>query len=62
MSELRTELTTEMSGLRTEMKTEIAELGLQIMLRPTRRESIDGIFAIVGLIGAVIAIASRLAH
>jgi hypothetical protein len=62
MADFCSELKTEMAALRIEFKSEMTELRLQIMLRPTRRQSIYDIFTIVGLIGAVIAIASRLAH
>jgi hypothetical protein len=59
---LRTELKSEMTGLRTELKSEMAELRLEIVQRPTRRQAVFDIFAIVGLIGAIIAIAEHLAH
>jgi hypothetical protein len=37
-------------------------LRLEIMQRPTRRQSIFDIFTIVGLIGPVLSIAARFAH
>ncbi len=69
IGELRTELKSEIGGLRTELKseigglrTELAELRLEILLRPTRRQTVFDILAIVALIGAVLAIAARLTH
>jgi ribosomal protein L29 len=69
IANLRTETKTQIADLRAETKTEfadvrheIAELRLEIMQRPTRRQSIFDIFAIVGLIGAVLSIAARFAH
>jgi chromosome segregation ATPase len=62
MAELRSELKSEMAELHTELKSEMAELRLDIVQRPTRRQAVFDIFAIVGLIGAVIAIAEHLAH
>jgi hypothetical protein len=48
--------------LRTEFKSDIAELRLEILQRPTRRQAMFDMFAIVGPIGAALAIASHLAH
>jgi hypothetical protein len=52
----------ELANLRTELKSEMAELRLEIAQRPTRRQSVFDIFAIVALIGAILTIASRFAH
>jgi hypothetical protein len=56
----------DLAELRTEMKIEIAELRtgfrVEIARRPTRRQAVFDIFAIVGLIGAILTIAARLAH
>ena len=67
--DLRAETKSEFANLRTEMasefadvRQEIAGLRLEIMQRPTRRQSIFDIFAVVGLTGAVLAIAARFAH
>jgi len=62
VADLRTELKSEIAGLRAEVKSEIAELRIDILQRPTRRQTVLDIFAIVGLIGAVLTIAARLAH
>jgi len=40
----------------------MGELRLEIMQRPTRRQSVFDIFAIVGPIGAVLTIAAHFAH
>ena len=63
------ELRTEIADLRAETKAEfadvrgeMAELRLQIMQRPTRRQSVFDIFAVVGLIGAVLTIAAHFAR
>jgi DNA repair exonuclease SbcCD ATPase subunit len=61
-AELRSELKSDTAGLRTELKSEIVELRLGIMQRPTRRQTVFDIFAIVGLIGVVLTIASHVAH
>ena len=61
-AELRTELKSEMAELRTELKSEMAGLRLELVQRPTRRQAVFDIFAVVGLIGAVIAIGEHLAH
>jgi hypothetical protein len=45
---------TEFSDVRREM----GELRLEIMQRPTRRQSIFDIFAVVRLVGAVLTIAA----
>lgn len=58
LAELRAETQAEFVAVRREM----AELRLDIVQRPTRRQSIFDIFAIVGLIGAVLTIAARFAH
>ncbi len=69
IADLRTETKTQIADLRAETKAEfadvrreIAELRLEIMQRPTCRQSVFDIFAIVGLIGAILTIASRLTH
>jgi hypothetical protein len=66
VTELRAELKTEISELRAELKTEMAELRselhLEIAQRPTRRQSVFDVSAIVGLIGAILAIASHFAQ
>jgi hypothetical protein len=51
-----------MADLRTELKSEMADLRLEIAQRPTRRQSVFDIFAIVALIGAILTIAGRFAH
>lgn len=56
-ADLRNETKAEFADVRREM----AELRLEIMPRPTRRQSVFDIFAIVGLIGAVLTIASHFA-
>jgi hypothetical protein len=65
----RADTQTQIADLRAETKTEFAdvrreivELRLEIMQRPTRRQSIFDVFAVVGLIGAVLTIAARFAH
>jgi hypothetical protein len=45
-----------------DVRNEIADLQLEIARRPTRRQSILDVSAIVGLIGAVLTIAARFAH
>lgn len=69
LADLRSETKAALADLRSETKTEfadvrreIAELRLEIMQRPTRRQSIFDIFAIVSLVGAVLTIAARFAH
>ena len=66
IAELRSELKTEIAELRSEFKSDMAVLGaelrLEITQRPTRRQSVFDMFAIVGLIGAVLAIATHFAH
>ena len=64
-----TELRTEIADLRAETKAEfadvreeMAELRLQIRQLPTRRQSIFDVFAVVGLIGAVLTLAAHFAH
>lgn len=42
--------------------TNLAELRLEVEKRPTRRQTIFDIFAIVSLIGALLAIGSHMAH
>ncbi|HYZ40405.1 MAG TPA: hypothetical protein VE687_07245 [Stellaceae bacterium] len=59
---LRTETKSEIAALRTETKSEISALRLEITQRPTRRQAVFDIFAIVGLIGQVLTIASHLAQ
>jgi hypothetical protein len=59
---LRTETKSEIAALRTETKSEIAELRLELLQRPTRRQAVFDIFAVVSLIGVILAIASRLVH
>jgi uncharacterized protein YhaN len=55
LTELRAELKADMAELRTELLLEIAR-------RPTRRQSVFDMFAVVGLVGAVLAIATRFAQ
>jgi ribosomal protein L29 len=69
IADLRAETKTQIADLRAETKTEFADvrqemagLRLEIMQRPTRRQSIFDIFTIVGLIGPVLSIAARFAH
>jgi hypothetical protein len=66
---LRAETKTQIADLRAETKAEFAdvrreivELRLEIVQRPTRRQSIFDIFAVVGLIGAILTIAARFAR
>src|ERR1700674_2640422 len=47
LSDLRSDLKSDMAALRTEIKSEMAELRLEIVQRPTRRQSVFDIFAIV---------------
>jgi hypothetical protein len=56
------DLRTEIADLRTETKAEIADLRLEIVQRPTRRQSVFDILAVVGLIGAILTIATRFTH
>lgn len=65
----RTETKTDIAELRTETKTDIAELRsemaklwIQILQRPTRRQSVLDTFGIVSLIGVILTIAGRFAH
>ena len=69
MADLRSETRTALANLCSETKAEfgdirreMAELRLEIIQRPTRRQSIFDIFAVVGLIGAVLTIAARFAQ
>jgi chromosome segregation ATPase len=69
VADLRTEIRAEATDLRGELKAEaadlrgeMAELRIEIMRRPTRRQSIFDIFAVVGLIGAVLTIAAHFAR
>jgi uncharacterized protein YydD (DUF2326 family) len=69
IADLRSEIKTEIVDLRNETRTELADvrremagLRLEIMQRPTRRQSMFDIFAVVGLVGAVLTIAARFAH
>ena len=62
LADLRTEFKSEMAELRAELKSEMAELRIELLQRPTRRQMVFDIFAIVTLIGAVLTIAARLAH
>ncbi|HZU91892.1 MAG TPA: hypothetical protein VE993_21750 [Stellaceae bacterium] len=62
IAELRTETKAEIAELRTETKAEIAELRMELLQRPTRRQAVFDIFAIVGLIGVILTIASHFAH
>ena len=66
LGELRAELKSDIADLRAELKSDIAELRadlrLEILQRPTRRQAIFDMFAIVGLVGAGLAIATRFAH
>jgi hypothetical protein len=43
-------------------KLELADLKNQIEKRPTRRQTVFDLFAVAGFVGAVLAIASRMAH
>ncbi len=52
----------ELAAVRLELKEEIDELRIEIIKRPTRRQSILDIFAIVGFIGVVLTIAARFAR
>jgi hypothetical protein len=52
----------ELADLRTELKAELGELRIEMMQRPTRRQTVFDIFAIVGLIGVILTIAARFAH
>jgi hypothetical protein len=69
LADLRSETRTALASLRSETKAEfgdirreMAELRLEIIRRPTRRQSIFDVFAVVGLIGPVLTIAARFAH
>ena len=69
IADLRAETKTQIADLRAETKAEFAdvcreivELRLEIVQRPTRRQSIFDSFAVVGLIGAILTIAARFAH
>ena len=69
IADLRAKTKTQIADLRAETKAEFAdvrreivELRLEIVQRPTRRQSIFDIFAVVGLIGAILTIAARFAH
>ena len=62
LADLRTETKSEIAALRTETKSEIAELRFELLQRPTRRQAIFDIFAIVSLIGVILAIASHIVH
>ena len=62
LAEARSELKSEIGALRSELKSEIAELRLEIMQRPTRRQTVFDIFAIVGFVGIVLTIAARFSH
>jgi hypothetical protein len=56
----------DLAELRAELKSEIAELRAELLLeiaqRPTRHQSVYDMFAIVGLVGAVLAIATHFAR
>ena len=65
----RSEAKTDLANLRAEMTSEFAnvrgeigDLRLEIARRPTRRRWVVDIFSNVGLIGAILTIAARLAH
>jgi hypothetical protein len=66
MADLRAELKSDIADLRAELKSDIAdlraELRLEISQRPTRSQSIFDRIAIVGPVGAVLAIATHFAH
>jgi hypothetical protein len=69
IADLRAETKTQIAGLRAETKAEFAadrreivELRPEIIQQPTGRQSIFDIFAVVGLIGAVLTIVARFAH
>jgi hypothetical protein len=52
----------ELADLRAELKSGVAELRLEIAQRPTRRQSVLDIFAIVGPVGVVLTIAVHFAR
>jgi hypothetical protein len=56
----------ELAEPRAALKSDIAELRaellVEIMQRPTRRQAIFDMFAVVGLVGAVLAIVTHVAH
>jgi hypothetical protein len=52
----------ELANLRTELKTEITERLVEIRRLSTRRQSIFDKFAVVGFVGAVLAISGHFAH
>jgi hypothetical protein len=58
IADLRAETKAEFADVRRE----IVELRLEIAQRPTRRQSIFDIFAVVELIEAILTIAARFAH
>ena len=69
LADLRSETKTQLADLRNETKAEfadirreLAELRIDIVQRPTRRQAVFDIFAIVGLIGAVLTVASHFAQ
>ena len=62
IANVQSELKAEIGSVRSELEGELAEVRLEILQRPTRRQAVFDIFAIVSLIGAVLATASRLAH
>jgi chromosome segregation ATPase len=66
IAELRAELKSDIAELRAELKSDIAELRaelrMEILQRPTRRQAIFDMFAIVALVGAVLAVATHFAR
>lgn len=58
LAQVRAETQAEFVAVRREM----VEFRLEVVQRPTRRQSIFGIFAIAGLVGAVPTISARFAH
>jgi hypothetical protein len=69
LADLRSETRAGIADLRNETRTEFADvrremagLRLEVMQRPTRRQSIFDISAIVGPVGAVLTIAAHFAH
>lgn len=62
LADLRTETKSEIAALRIETKSELADLRLAISLRPTRRQAMLDTFAVVSLIGVILAIASHVLY
>jgi hypothetical protein len=69
LADLRPVLKSDIADLRAELKSdiaalhaELAHLRAEVLQRPTRRQAILDMFAIVGQVGAVLAIATHFAH